>query len=203
MPEKKTNHSIRVHVGMRMIKTVLAVILCAVIGLLRKEGDSVFFAMIAALICMQNSAEQTLQQALNRTVATIIGGIFGVTMLYIAVWTDLQRYMFLYYLIISLLLIPIIQVTLLVRMPATSVLSCVTFLSIAVYHITDASLFTYALNRIMDTLIGIVVALAINFAIPYRPTIEAELSDISPLVGEEPELRAPPSKSDPDAGESM
>ena len=45
------------HIGMRIIKTVLAVFACSIIGWLR--GEMTFFSMIAAVLCMQNYAEKT------------------------------------------------------------------------------------------------------------------------------------------------
>ena len=53
------------HIGMRIIKTVLAVFICSIIGWLR--GEMTFFSMIAAVLCMQKSAEKvnTLQSRLE------------------------------------------------------------------------------------------------------------------------------------------
>ena len=61
------------HIGMRIIKTVIAVFVCAIIGWLR--GEMTFFSMIAAVLCMQKSAEKTLSTSFNRVMGTAVGGI--------------------------------------------------------------------------------------------------------------------------------
>ena len=44
------------HVGMRIIKTALAVLVCGLIGWIRDQDSMNFFSMIAAVICIQKSA---------------------------------------------------------------------------------------------------------------------------------------------------
>ncbi len=61
-------------IGGRTVKTVLAVYLCLLIGIVRKS-DTAFYA---AMLCIQRTAEDSLREAFNREVATIIGGAFGI-----------------------------------------------------------------------------------------------------------------------------
>ncbi|HBB46200.1 MAG TPA: FUSC family protein, partial [Blautia sp.] len=44
----------------------------------------------------------------------------------------------------------------------TAYFSCVVFLSITVMHMTDASPFLFVFNRVLDTLIGVGIALIVN-----------------------------------------
>src|SRR5699024_5419065 len=67
-----------IHVGMRIIKTALAVFICGLIGWLR--GEMTFFSMIAAVICIQKSTEATIKNSFNRVVGTAVGGAFGVAL---------------------------------------------------------------------------------------------------------------------------
>lgn len=69
------------HIGMRIIKTVIAVFVCAIIGWLR--GEMTFFSMIAAVLCMQKSAEKTLSTSFNRVMGTAVGGAYGVIVLFL------------------------------------------------------------------------------------------------------------------------
>ena len=66
------------------------------------------------------------------------------------------------YAIISLMIIPIIYSTVLLKMTTASYISCVVFMSVTVSHGMDINPYLFAFNRIIDTLIGIFVALALN-----------------------------------------
>ena len=59
------------HIGMRIIKTVIAVFICGLLGWLRDETS--FFSMIAAVLCMQKSAEKTFTTSFNRIMGTALG----------------------------------------------------------------------------------------------------------------------------------
>ena len=166
-----------IHVGMRIIKTALAVFICGLIGWLR--GEMTFFSMIAAVICIQKSTEATIKNSFNRVVGTAVGGAFGVALLFVETQVHLQEvFLPLYILVCSLLIIPIIVTTLIMHKPTVTGFSCIVFLSVAIYHVGDASPYTYAMNRLLDTVIGIIVALAVNLimpgAAPIKPPEEQE-----------------------------
>ena len=74
----------------------------------------------------------------------------------------------LYYLIVSLCIIPLIYVTVLIKKSSASYITCVVFLSITVSHVTDSNPYLFVFNRVLDTLVGIFLALAVNKIIPYR-----------------------------------
>ena len=152
------------HIGMRIIKTVIAVFVCSIIGWLR--GEMTFFSMIAAVLCMQKSAEKTFTTSFNRIMGTAVGGLYGVMVLFIETQVHAQKIMPLYCLIVSLMLIPVILTAIVIKKPSTAAFACVVFLSTTIYHVGDADPYTYALNRMLDTAIGIVVALVVNLAMP-------------------------------------
>ncbi|MCI8501878.1 MAG: FUSC family protein [Oscillospiraceae bacterium] len=153
-------------VGMRMIKTVIAVLISAMIGFLRDQPP--FYSMIAAVLCIQKDQAAGMRAAFNRTVGTLIGGIFGLLLLLAEQNTPLEALSPLYYLIVSLCLIPLIYITVLINKTAASYITCVVFLSITVSHVTDENPYFFVLNRVLDTLVGIFVALAVDRLIPYR-----------------------------------
>jgi uncharacterized membrane protein YgaE (UPF0421/DUF939 family) len=162
----------RIHIGLRMIKTVIAVFLCSLVGWLR--GQPTFFSMIAAVICMQSTTGKTVEISFNQLLGTVVGGVFGVGTLYIADLTSLQEAMPVYYLVVSLLLIPIIITTLVIKKPSISAFACVVFLSIAVYQLGTASPWIYALQRVLDILMGVVAAFVINLLLPNHTPPEAK-----------------------------
>lgn len=180
------------HIGMRIVKTVLAVFVCSILGWLR--GETAFFSMIAAVLCMQKSAEKTLTTSFNRVIGTAVGGAYGVIVLFIETQFRLQRILPLFYLIVSLMLIPVILTATGIKKPSVAAFACVVFLSTTVYHVGDADPYTYALNRMLDTVIGIVVALIVNLAMP-GPKMKVPVSASADMdgpgaAGPEPEPEA-------------
>lgn len=184
------------HIGMRIVKTVLAVFVCSILGWLR--GETAFFSMIAAVLCMQKSAEKTLTSSFNRVIGTAVGGAYGVIVLFLETQFRLQRILPLFYLIVSLMLIPVILTATGIKKPSVAAFACVVFLSTTVYHVGDADPYTYALNRMLDTVIGIVVALIVNLAMP-GPKMKVPVSASADMdgpgaAGPEPEPEAPEEK---------
>lgn len=155
---------VKFHIGLRIIKTVIATFICALIGYWR--GQVAFYSMIAAIVCMQASTQKSFAMAFNRTVGTIIGGLVGLGVLYLLHALPIEPLTPLYFLIVCIMLIPVIMITVLIKKPSISYLTCVVFLSVTVTHISDSSLTAFAFHRIADTLVGIVVALLINLIIP-------------------------------------
>lgn len=156
----------RLRVGMRIIKTVVAVLVCGVLGWLRDQ--SAFYSMIAAVICLQNSAGKTIQSSVNRLVGTLVGGVIGVIVVYVmdvcgVLYIELARYA-----IIAAMLIPIIEITLLMKKPAISAFACVVFLCVTVNHSVNDTPALFAVNRMVETLIGVAAACAVDLALPYR-----------------------------------
>ncbi len=163
---EKEDTPAHIHVGLRMIKTVIAVFLCSIIGWLR--GQPAFFAMIAAVVCTQNTPGKTVVTSLNQLLGTVIGALFGLGALYLELLLGLQDMMPVYYLLVSVLLIPIIVLTLLIRKPSISAFSCVVFLSVAVFQLGTAQPWVYALQRGFDVFVGVLMAFLVNLALPQH-----------------------------------
>ena len=162
-PEKSPKH---LHVGLRIIKTALAVFISAAIGYLR--GERAFFSMIAAIICIQPTEEQTIVSSFNRTVGSLIGGFCGMCVVFFAEATGLIHLELLYLLFVSLCIIPVILITLAIKKPTTSSFSCIVFTAVTVLYAAGGSPLHSALNRVLDTEIGVVVALLINLINPHN-----------------------------------
>lgn len=148
-------------IGGRIWKTVAAVFLCFLIDDIWREGVP-FYAAIAAILCIQNNWEDSLKTAKNREIATIIGGIWGMLFLIFEKSTGFAPGEIIRYAILSLLLIPIIKLSVGLKQEKGTYLMCVVFLCVTVTHRGDVSPVEFAINRMIDTTIGIVVALAVN-----------------------------------------
>lgn len=170
-------------VGMRMVKTVIAVFICGIFGHVR--GEPAFYSMIAAVICMQNSTDKTITSSVNRAIGTLVGGVYGIIVLYGLALFQAEDLDLLRYTLVSLAIIPLIRTALLLKRPSSASLSCVVFLCVTVNHNTDSSPALFALQRMVDTLAGVAVTCVIDLLLPYRPQAE-----------EEPVPAAPPATTD-------
>lgn len=148
-------------VGGRTLKTVVAVFLCLLTGIVRKS-DTAFYAAIAAVLCVQRTSEDSFREAFNREVATVIGRICGMLVLVFERNIYCITYEVLRCLLLSVLLIPIINLSVLIKQEKGTFLTCVVFLCITVTHGSDGNPLAFGTASIIDTTVGIVIALVIN-----------------------------------------
>lgn len=155
-------------IGKRMIKSSIAVFLCFIVYLFRQKEGVVFYSCIAAVLCMQQDITNTKRVGLNRVVGTLIGGLIGMIVLVFEKKFIPSDYIILEYMLTSFMIIPIIYITVLLKKTSASYISCVVFMSVTVSHGADINPYLFAMNRIIDTLIGIVIAFGVNsFHLPY------------------------------------
>ena len=150
------------HIGMRIIKSALGVLICFAIYFMRGKQGAPFYSALAVLWCIQNQTKSTVQNALQRTVGTGIGAAYGLIYILIKQRVPQLGDSFLHYCIISIALIPIIYTTVVIKQKKASYFSCVVFLSIVVNHLMDENPYIFVANRSLDTLIGIFVGLVLN-----------------------------------------
>ncbi|MBO5484924.1 MAG: HAD hydrolase family protein [Lachnospiraceae bacterium] len=163
------------HIGMRMTKSCIAVFLCYLIYLLRGRQGMVFYSQLAVLWCIQPYVDTSLKKALQRTTGTFVGAFFGliVVLLNFYIFKGDSSYELLQYAIISIMIIPIIQTTLLLHKKDASYFSCVVFLSIVVNHIGDINPFLFVWSRVVDTMIGILIGILVNsFHLPHKKRLD-------------------------------
>ena len=159
---KRQNKKIK-FLGMRVIKTIIAVYICFLISLLTKSLP--FYSAIAAILCMQNSPEDSYEVGKNRMIGTLIGGLYGFVAVTLMEFIDIELFQHMHYLILTLFLIPLIYTNVMCESRDSTYISCVVFLSITVSHGGDASPLMFALSRVINTIIGIVVSIAVNWAL--------------------------------------
>jgi HAD superfamily hydrolase (TIGR01484 family) len=120
---------------------------------------------------MQPYISNCLKMAVQRISGTFIGAIYGLItiLLYYYGFPDLFQRHISYYMLVSLMIVPILYTTVLIKKKNASYFSMVVFLSIVVNHIGDANPFLFVFNRVLDTLIGIALSVVINtFRLPRR-----------------------------------
>lgn len=147
-------------IGMRMIKTAIAVSICLFIYLLAGKRGVPVFSTIAAMICMQPFVENSVTVAFNRIVGTLTGAAMGLLVLYILRWLPVD-YDILRYLVISFAVIPAMYITVVLKKTGASAMAGVVLLSITLSESTASPLID-AFYRSFETIVGILVSLGVN-----------------------------------------
>lgn len=166
-------------IGMRNIKTSTAVFLCLLLFQVLNR-DNALQACIAAVICMQNTIVDSYKKGIERVKGTILGGIGGAFVLYlITIFGHEDVIIF----VIPLGIIILIELCVTLDMKQSVVICCVVYLGILITVAErEGGPVFYAVNRVIDTTIGIVITIIVNkyMKVPekiknlIRPT-EAEL----------------------------
>lgn len=154
----------RPHIGMRTVKTCVAVFICCVIDFFL--GVVPINSGIAAILCIQPDTKNSVQIAITRAVGTIIGGLVASIILVIIKKIGIIPHSLLFYTIFSLLLIPILYIPIILSWPDAAALTCIVYLVVAVGYTGEIPPFTMSISRIIDTLLGIIVALPVNMILP-------------------------------------
>lgn len=145
-------------IGLRNIKTALAVAICMVIFQVIGR-ENAFYACIAAVICMKDTVSSSFTMGKNRLIGTIIGGLFGICVIYIMI-----RLPFLYdynAFVTGFGIVAVIYVCNLFYKPGAVTIACIVFIGIMINYSGPQS-YAYAVGRSIDTAIGIIVAILIN-----------------------------------------
>lgn len=176
-------------IGMRIVKSAVGVLLCYLVNLLRPNGI-VFYSQLAVLWCMQDYVSETKAKAKQRTIGTVIGAVWG--LLLILLYMYMSRIFrkpsdMLYGMMVSIGTILVLYTTVVMKKKQASYFSCVVFLSIVVNHIADANPYLFVFNRVLDTMIGIIIGVLVNcFELPHKKN-----RDILFLSGLDDTLLAP------------
>ena len=151
-------------IGMRIIKSSIGVLLGFIIYLIRGRQGAPFYTALSVLWCMQPYTSNAKANAIQRTIGTFIGAFFGLIMILVEFYLLPLDNELIRYILISILIIPVIYTTVIINKKNASYFSCVVYLSIVVNHLTDTNPYLFVINRILDTMIGIILALIINTA---------------------------------------
>ena len=150
-------------VGMRNIKTAIAASLCALVYYY--IGSSTAFACIGAIFGMGSDMEDARRNGGNRLFGTLIGGLLGMALfrIYLIFVPDGSHSLLLVPLtfIGTVLLILLCQMFWVGGVQPGGVVLCILLFNTPVH-----SYVSYAINRILDTAVGVLVALTISYLFP-------------------------------------
>jgi len=166
-------------IGLRNIKTAIAVLITLLISFILQlispdfsyTWYSPFFASIATVYSMQSSTSKSITLAKIRSFGSITGGLFG--MVLILLYEEfLMSYITVNYgtLINTLVLYSItaifisVLIYFLVKFKVNDLVfvAALTYLSVTISLRNNLPVIPFAINRIMSTIIGVLVALLIN-----------------------------------------
>ena len=149
---------VRLRIGLRTVKTVIAVVLAMVlVDHLGTSTSKLIFAMLGAMAAVQPTFKESWESCLTQIVGVLFGAAAGVLL-------RLLPGSHLIAVGIGILLVITLYNTL--RIPYSPSLPC--FVVVMVCVTPDVQPFQYAIERIWDTAIGLAVGMAINTLVfPY------------------------------------
>ncbi len=167
--ENKPSRS-KFHIGMRNIKTALAATLCALLYLPFDRNPT--FACIGAIFGIGNDMENSKLLGGNRFFGTIIGGFIGMGLF--ALYTifyptgEMSALMLLFVFVGVVIVILISQIfDMYGAIPPGGVVLCIILFNTPVDHYV-----AYSLNRMLDTGIGVAIALLVNQFLPRQKVVD-------------------------------
>lgn len=148
----------RFHIGLRTVKTVIAVILAMIIvDFYGTTSSKLVFAMLGAMAAMQPTFKDSLEACLTQIIGVLFGGVMGA----------LLRMLPMPHLVatgIGLVLVIVLYNALRIRFSPS--LPC--FIVVMVCITPDVAPMQYAFGRIWDSAIGLAVGMIVNTLVfPY------------------------------------
>ncbi len=183
-------------VGLRTIKTAISIAICLLIFLGLKCFELIdgvpesfafmvynpFFASIATAYSLHSNKNKSIEQAKNRCVASVIGGAVGITLVLLFELISQKNWpsmatasvidFIIPYTLVALFSILVIVIGVAVKQKPAIFVAVLTFLSITVNANATISNnwgeWVFGLNRILSTVIGVLIALGVNlFRLPH------------------------------------
>ena len=170
-------------IGMRVVKTAVAVMLSYTIfvpfGLIYNEALGgvwgqlgPLYACIACIICTQSTLGQTIQQGLSRLIGVAVGGALGTATLLLGAalddpWVRIPA--------LGAVCVAGVWICLLLKRPTACGMACILPCVILITGVTGVTRYYYAAARIIETVVGLLIALGVNAALPdLRPEPKKE-----------------------------
>ena len=164
-----SKYHLHLHVGQRNIKTALAATLCALLYFLVDRNPT--FACIGAIFGVGSDMDNSRLNGGNRFFGTIIGGVLGMILfrLYIIFYPDgskhLPMLLFLFAGVVALIL-----VSQTFHWPG-AVQPGGVVLCIILFNTPVNTYISYSIDRMLDTGIGVAIALLINYLLPREKVV--------------------------------
>lgn len=165
-----TNENFKFHIGMRNVKTAIAATLCALLYYPFDRNPT--FACIGAIFGTGSDMGNSWLNGGNRLFGTIIGGVLGMLLfkIYINFYPGGETELLLF-LLLFIGVILLILVSLYCKWPGAIQPGGVV-LCIILFNTPVDTYISYSLNRMLDTGIGVIIALLINLIFPRERVVK-------------------------------
>lgn len=151
-------------IGARNIKTALSAFICIILFNAFSK-DSAFFACVAAMMCMQDTVENSFKMGKNRMLGTLIGGCVGLLITFLS--STLGNHSAVYAILTALGTILAIYLCVLSKAKGAVNSACIVLFAITT-NLKGVGSYSYAINRTIDTFVGVVVGILVNrYVLPY------------------------------------
>lgn len=169
--------NVKLQLGMRTIKTLLAVAICILTLALLGE-DSPFFACIAAIFVIQDDKDGSIANAKNRVWGTAYAAIISNIVLIILSFLPYNAYV--QTIVTCLSIFILIQVATHFNKPMAIFPGCIVLCAILCTTTNIQTPVIYGVRRTLHTLYGALVGLGVNLYIyPYSKQQEASEEEVS------------------------
>ncbi len=160
-------HKLKSHfprIGARIVKSAFAVGLCLFIYQLFGRNEIPFFLVIAALQGMQPYQREVKEVAVRNVIGTLIGAgcalVILVTEVFILTPIAADQFWFAFFIALGVAIALYSAVVL--EHGESAYFSAVVYLCIIMVHMDNQSPFLYVLQRLVETLLGIGIGMAVN-----------------------------------------
>ncbi|MEG1504388.1 MAG: aromatic acid exporter family protein [Enterococcus sp.] len=176
----------RFRLGMRTIKTALAVMLCILLFHIIDRG-SPLIAALAAVFSLRQDLTTSISFGRSRVLGNSLGGLLAMIYYYIQAFFHNEFY-------VELFLLPLFVILVIVFSDGinnnSGIISAIATMLLIAFSIPQGESALFALNRVLDTFIGTIIAISLNGVIsPQTDEKEKEIKeDLVELKKKEVEL---------------
>ncbi|MDA9470115.1 FUSC family protein [Enterococcus sp. 5H] len=174
--------------GMRTLKTALAVMLCIVLFKVLDRGAPMI-AALAAVFSLRQDLTTSVSFGKSRILGNTLGG--GLAIVYI-----LTKDLFSNDFLVELFLMPLLVIIVIVLSDGmnnnSGIISAIATLLLIALSVPQGESFSFALSRVIDTFIGTFIGIGLNFFFRPKPQEEERAidEDLAELDKKEKELQA-------------
>lgn len=151
--------------GLRIIKTVLALIICMLISIASNGYLPPYDLAVVAILAMQDDMAKSFSQVKNRMASAFIGGIIGTIFMAIGYVTN-ENLLKIFLVPLGIFLI-LYFCSKLINRTEFIIIACYVFLSITLEEAPELSWF-YPIKVMVTTVIASIVAIVVNLYDPRR-----------------------------------
>lgn len=164
----------RFRLGMRTIKTALAVMICIALFEFTNRGTPLI-AALAAVFSLRQDLNTSVSFGRSRVLGNSLGGLLALIYYYIQSFFRENIYF-------DIFLLPLLVILVIVISDGlnnnTGIISAIATMLLIALSIPEGESVLYALNRVLDTFIGTLIALALNVTIaPNHDEKEKEIEE--------------------------